>query len=130
MLRMTTPRVLRGRSIDELEPGVPVGRSWILLGGVLPVDYDDLGLVEIERRAASSSDRGCSSMSLWQHERVIEPTGEPAPARSPTASSFALRRPLAASPGRDGSRARASSRASSATVIDGSSTLHGTAERR
>jgi hypothetical protein len=49
LLRMTFPRELRGLTIDEVEVGVPLGRSWILLGGVLPVDYDDLLLAALFR---------------------------------------------------------------------------------
>ena len=47
-MRMTIPK-----GIDALTPatvtlGEPIGRSWILLFGVLPIDYDDITLVELE----------------------------------------------------------------------------------
>ena len=60
-LRMTAPPGLARRDAStELEPGRPAGRSWLLLGGLLPVDYDDLCLIEIDPpRAASASGRGC-----------------------------------------------------------------------
>jgi len=47
LLRMTVPGGLEALDLDRVEPG-RLGRSWILLFGVLPVDYDDLRLERIE----------------------------------------------------------------------------------
>ena len=46
-MRMTVPRRLRGKTIDDVEPGEGLGRSWLLLFGLIPFDYDDLGLAEL-----------------------------------------------------------------------------------
>lgn len=76
-MRMTVPRGARGiESIEELPLGRPAGRSWILLLGAIPFDYDDLTLVELGpgHRFLERSPMG--SMRLWQHERVVEPRGE------------------------------------------------------
>ena len=43
-LRMTGPP-------DEPLREGSLGLSWVLLGGVVPVDYDDLNIVEVDRRA-------------------------------------------------------------------------------
>lgn len=75
LLRMTAPRELRGATIADLRPGVPVGRSWVLLGGLLPVDYDDLCLAEIEPPRRFLERSQMASMALWEHERTIEPLG-------------------------------------------------------
>ena len=79
-LRMTVPRAWAGASIADLEPPQRLGRSWVLLFGVVPVDYDDLGIEAVGER----SFREVSTMataSRWQHERWIE--DEPSsPARS------------------------------------------------
>lgn len=98
LLGMTAPAGLRGSTIADLEPGVPVGRSWLLLGGVLPVDYDDLCVAEIEapRRFLERSRMG--SMSLWEHERTIEPAGASCCVVTDDLG-FTLRRPLAVVPG-------------------------------
>ena len=48
LMRMTAPRALREGSIADMPVGERLCRSWILLGGVLPVEYDDLTLVEVE----------------------------------------------------------------------------------
>lgn len=74
-LRMTSPERLRGADISALEPGVPAGRSWLLLGGIVPVDYDDLTLVEIEPPRRFLERSRMLSMELWRHERMIEPLG-------------------------------------------------------
>ena len=75
ILRMTTPGSLRGRTIDDVPLGEPLGRSWLLLGRILPVDFDDLCLSELEpgRRFAERS--RTLSFSPWEHERIIETTG-------------------------------------------------------
>ena len=78
-MRMTVPRAARGiESIEELPLGRAVGRSWVLLFGILPFDYDDLTLVERGpgHRFLERSPMG--SMRLWQHERSVESRGEAA----------------------------------------------------
>jgi ligand-binding SRPBCC domain-containing protein len=96
-LRMTMPPALRGRTIDDVPVGEPLGRSWILLFGLLPVDYDDLALAELEpgRRFLERSKLG--SMSFWQHERSVEPADSGCRIRDHL--TFELRRPLRWVPG-------------------------------
>jgi ligand-binding SRPBCC domain-containing protein len=76
ILRMTMPAGLRGKTVDTVEVGVPLGRSWILLGGFLPVDYDDLRLAELEPGRRFLERSRTLAFSVWQHERVVEPAGE------------------------------------------------------
>jgi ligand-binding SRPBCC domain-containing protein len=76
ILRMTMPPGLRGKTIDDVEVGVPLGRSWILLGRLLPVDYDDLCLAELEPGRRFLERSRTLSFAVWQHERTIEPEGE------------------------------------------------------
>ena len=45
-LKMTIPRHLRDRTLDDGPLGVRLGRSWVLLFGLIPFDYDDLVLAE------------------------------------------------------------------------------------
>jgi ligand-binding SRPBCC domain-containing protein len=49
-------------------------RSWILLGGVLPVDYDDVTFVELEPGRRFLERSPMFSQRLWQHERTVEAT--------------------------------------------------------
>jgi len=74
-LRMTMPPGLRGATIDDVAVGVPLGRSWLLALRVLPVDYDDLCLAELEPGTRFLERSSMLSMSLWQHERVVESLG-------------------------------------------------------
>jgi ligand-binding SRPBCC domain-containing protein len=75
LLRMTMPRALRGKTIDDVEVGVPLGRSWILLGGLLPVDFDDLCLAEVEPGRRFLERSRTLAFSTWRHERIVEPDG-------------------------------------------------------
>ena len=93
-MRMTTPRALRGTTIADVEPG-PLGRSWILLFGVLPFDYDDLGLAELEPGRRFLERSTMLSMRRWEHERTVEPAGDEA-SEVTDRVAFELRAPLRA----------------------------------
>jgi hypothetical protein len=70
-MRMTVPRRWKGTSLADVAPGDTLGRSWVLLFGLLPIDYDDLGIADVrdgyflERSTMASAQR-------WQHERWVE----------------------------------------------------------
>jgi hypothetical protein len=72
LLRMTVPRNLESLDLHGLEPG-PLGRSWLLLFGLVPVDYDDIGLERIEPGRGFLERSTMLSLRLWEHERTIEP---------------------------------------------------------
>lgn len=72
-LQMTLP--VAGLSADTIVPGVPMGRSWLKLGGVIPVDYDDLCIEEFRPfyfREVST----LFSQRHWQHERAVHAMGQ------------------------------------------------------
>ena len=98
ILRMTMPAPLRGQTIDDVEVGVPLGRSWILLFGLIPVDYDDLFLAELGPGNRFLERSSMLSMRVWQHERSVEPV-DAGSCRVTDRLSFELRRPLAWIPG-------------------------------
>ncbi|HEU5252735.1 MAG TPA: hypothetical protein VFU16_05360 [Solirubrobacterales bacterium] len=75
LLRMTIPRGVEDFGLDDLAPG-RIGRSWILLFGFLPFDYDDLELVRVEPGRGFLERSSMLSMRLWEHERTLEPVGE------------------------------------------------------
>ncbi len=75
LLRMTAPRGVTGLSVEELEPGRRLFRSWLLLFGLLPVDYDDLTIAEVGPGHRFLERSRMLSASSWEHERVVEPTG-------------------------------------------------------
>jgi hypothetical protein len=75
VLRMTVPRGLESLDLDMIEPG-PLGRSWVLLFGLIPFDYDDLVLERIEPGRGFLERSTMLSQRLWEHERTIEPGGD------------------------------------------------------
>ena len=72
-MRMTVPRGWKDGSLGTVEPGVPIGRSWILFLGVIPFDADDLTIAELGPRHFVERSPLFSAAS-WQHERAVTPT--------------------------------------------------------
>ena len=93
VLRMTAPRDWRELSADRVRPGQRLFRSWLLLLGVLPVDYDDLTIVELEPGRRFQERSRMLSASVWEHERVVTPTG-PDSCRLTDRVAFVARTPL------------------------------------
>jgi ligand-binding SRPBCC domain-containing protein len=74
-LRLTMPKSIEpGMTIDDAPLGEKLGRSWILLAKVLPVDYDDLCLVERGPGLRFLERSQLGSARSWQHEREVVPT--------------------------------------------------------
>lgn len=71
-LSMSAPAAFRDRAIDSLPLGQPLFRSWIRLGGVIPVDYDDLCLSWVGERHFIEESR-LFSQRYWRHERQVSP---------------------------------------------------------
>jgi ligand-binding SRPBCC domain-containing protein len=75
LARMTYPKRAAGMRLDPAV--VPLGerlfRSWVLLFGFLPVDYDDLTLVRIEPGRGFLESSRMLSQRRWTHERRLEP---------------------------------------------------------
>ena len=55
-------------------PGQRLCRSWLLLLRVLPVDWSDLTLVELEPGRRFLERSPMLSMAFWQHERIVVPS--------------------------------------------------------
>jgi hypothetical protein len=72
LMRMTVPRGAEDFGLDDPEPG-HIGRSWLLLFGFLPFDYDDIIVVRVEPGRGFLERSSMLSMRLWEHERTIEP---------------------------------------------------------
>jgi ligand-binding SRPBCC domain-containing protein len=74
LMRMTVPRALRGATLDDLPLGQRAGRSWILLFGIIPVDYDDMTITERGPGHRFFEQSTMLTQSRWSHERSVEPT--------------------------------------------------------
>jgi len=72
LFRMTAPRTLREHGLASVEVGKRVCRSWVLLFGVLPIDYDDITLVRLDPPNGFLERSVMLSQRSWQHERTLE----------------------------------------------------------
>lgn len=77
-LRMTVPRGLDAEAFvstlgERTTEPVHLGRSYILLLGIIPVDWDDLVIEEIDPGRRFLERSKLLSMRRWQHERIIVP---------------------------------------------------------
>jgi ligand-binding SRPBCC domain-containing protein len=73
LFRMTAPARVRERGLDDVAIGRRICRSWVLLFGVLPVDFDDLTLVRLEPGVGFLEQSRMFSQRHWEHERTIAP---------------------------------------------------------
>jgi hypothetical protein len=75
LMRMTVPAGAADFGLADPEPG-HIGRSWVLLFGFLPFDYDDITVVRVETGRGFLERSSMLSMRLWEHERALEALGE------------------------------------------------------
>src|SRR3990172_6737786 len=71
--RMTMPKGIR--SLNDVQPnlGVRMFLSYVFLFGILPIDYSDMTLVELDSGQGFVEQSPMGSMKLWRHERRIVP---------------------------------------------------------
>src|SRR5205823_9523986 len=67
---------VRERGLGAVQAGERVCRSWVLLLGVLPVDYDDITLTRLDPPRGFLERSTMLSQRAWEHERTIEPAPE------------------------------------------------------
>ncbi|MCK0177517.1 MULTISPECIES: hypothetical protein [Mycobacteriaceae] len=75
-LTMSMPRHARHLTVDSVAVGVPVGRCWLRLFGVLPFDYDLLTIAALRPGRGFDEQSTMLSMRSWRHERSLEPDGD------------------------------------------------------
>ncbi len=73
LLRMTFPDGVRDLT-ESWQPGRKLFRSWLLLGGVLPVEYDDLAFMAVEPGRRFLERSSLLTQRVWEHERLITVT--------------------------------------------------------
>jgi ligand-binding SRPBCC domain-containing protein len=72
LLRMTFPPQV-GDLTERWRPGKKLFRSWILVAGLLPVEYDDIVIEEVDPGRRFLERSSMLTQRVWEHERVIEP---------------------------------------------------------
>jgi ligand-binding SRPBCC domain-containing protein len=75
-LRLTWPVAAARLGPADVPLGKRLFRSWILLFGVLPFDFDDLTLIRIDPGRGFLEESSMLSQRLWRHERRIEPAAD------------------------------------------------------
>jgi ligand-binding SRPBCC domain-containing protein len=75
-LRMTVPDGVRDLDATRVAPGTRLGRSWLLLFGVLPFEYDDITVAAIEPGRRFLERSTMLSLRVWEHERTITPEAD------------------------------------------------------
>lgn len=71
LLHMTAPRSFADRSLFEARAGAPLFRSWLLLGGILPIDVDHLAFESIDPESGFVESSKMIAMTSWKHERRV-----------------------------------------------------------
>lgn len=75
--RMTVPRGLGGDfGLADVVAPRRLGRSWLLLGGLIPFDWDDIGIERIGPGFSFSERSTMLSQRAWHHDRTVEPFGD------------------------------------------------------
>jgi ligand-binding SRPBCC domain-containing protein len=75
VMTMSLPRGGEEFTVDNVPVGVPIGRAWLRLFGVLPFDYDHLVIAELQPGQSFREESTMLSMSQWRHERSVAPDG-------------------------------------------------------
>jgi len=74
LARMSFPAEVATLALSAEQIGRPLFRSWICLLGCVPVDYDEITIVEFEPPRRFLERSPMMSQAFWQHERTVEPT--------------------------------------------------------
>jgi len=69
---MTLPDALHAASLESVSLNTPLGRSWILLFGLLPIEFDNINLED--RGPRHFVERSTMlTQRMWRHEREVTP---------------------------------------------------------
>jgi ligand-binding SRPBCC domain-containing protein len=73
--QMTFPPAMRRLTPEAIPLGRTAFRSWILLFGLVPVEFDDFMLVDLEPGRGFSEVSRMLGMREWRHRRNVESAG-------------------------------------------------------
>jgi ligand-binding SRPBCC domain-containing protein len=69
-MTMSMPRGAKDLTVDTVPVGTPIGRCWMRLFGVLPFDYDNLCITELQP-LGFREDSTMLMVRQWRHERTV-----------------------------------------------------------
>jgi ligand-binding SRPBCC domain-containing protein len=75
-MTMSMPGGAEGLTVDNVPVGEPIGRAWIRLFGIIPIDYDRLTIAELQPGRSFDEQSTMLSMRTWRHERSLTPDGD------------------------------------------------------
>lgn len=75
-MTMSLPRGAAGLTVDSIPIGVPVGRAWLRLFGIIPFDYDHLMIESLDPGRSFHEHSTMLSMQSWEHRRTLTPITE------------------------------------------------------
>jgi ligand-binding SRPBCC domain-containing protein len=75
-MTMSMPRGAESLTVDNVPIGVPIGRAWLRLFGVLPFDYDRLCIAQLDPGRGFDEQSTMMSMRQWRHQRTVTPDGD------------------------------------------------------
>ena len=75
-VRMTYPSAMSRLTPEAIPLGRRAFRSWILLFGFIPIEFDDFTLVELEPGRGFYELSRLLTIREWRHRRTIEPVGD------------------------------------------------------
>src|SRR5262249_34383059 len=70
LVYMTYPSAVPALTPEAFPVGRTAFRSWILLFGLVPIEFDDIALVELEPGRGFSEVSRTFSMRQWRHRRT------------------------------------------------------------
>src|SRR5262245_52275731 len=73
---MTFPPAMSRLTPEAFPVGRPAFRGWVLLFGLVPVEFDDITLVELEPGRGFSEVSRMFNVREWRHRRTVTPAGE------------------------------------------------------
>jgi ligand-binding SRPBCC domain-containing protein len=76
ILRLTVPQRSAGTGVEAVEGGMPLGRSRLLLFGLIPFGHIDIRLAELDLGRRFVERSSMPSLRGWRHERILEPTDD------------------------------------------------------
>lgn len=75
VLSMTFPPGVETLDGQSVPLGRRLCRSWLLLFGILPVEFDDLTIMELEPERRFLERSQMASLRVWCHERLVTDVG-------------------------------------------------------
>lgn len=69
LMRLTAPKGFK--TLSDIYPRKTDFRSWVLLFGILPIDYTNLQLKSLTPLKGFVEESNMASMQYWHHERKI-----------------------------------------------------------